>query len=444
MKLTRAQIEAELTRRGVPIPNRPQQATDSLLPTGTREQSPQLSRAMIEAELRRRGVSIPQQEQMNPFQAGGEGFIKGVEDVTHGIMQPLLESGYLGQNIKSSSERFANERQARFKQAQNQSPLATNIGNLIGGAAISSPAYAATGGASLFSKAPGYLKYLQGILAGGTSGALTGAAQYVNPEESRLANASKSAALGAGLGALGTGAVAAKNAFGAIKDAFPAKKVAQGILDKVSKVEGKYKTEYGNLFKEAKDKGIVLEVPKIKSKPILEEMTKKESKYVRGFLDPSSPKYGNPKEAHNAASDLGKMIRRLDKKREGIAGLNSVERKALEAARNAQKKIRSSIGEGFESSGRPDLASKYSEITTGFGKDVIPYRTTPAINKFKKGELNEKDFLSALLSDKKFQAKLGKLHPELSNRQRMQFVSKYILPAGVGLGAANQFGVFGE
>lgn len=379
----------------------------------------------------------------SPLISGAVGFNKRVEDVTHGIMQPLLESGYLGERIKRGSEESGRRSQEGYEEALRRHPAATTAGNILGGTAISLPAAAATGGGAAFSRAPGFLKYLKTILGGATAGGTTGAAQYVNPGESRAGNAFTGALAGSGLGILGAGGSAAYNAISRAGKAFPAKKVAQGVLEKAANVEKQYQTGYRNLFKEAKDSGVRVNIPKVKERPILEEMTKKESKFVRGFLNPGSHLYGNPKAGHQAASDLGKTIRRLEKRKEGIVGLNSAERKALESARSAQKKIRSSLGEGFDAAGRPDLAKTYAELTSGFGRDVIPYRTTSAINKYKKGELKDNDFLKALMADKKFQAKLSAEHPELKTRKNLQNAVKYGIPSAGGLGyLANKFGAF--
>src|SRR3990167_4764252 len=50
------------------------------------------------------------------------GFATGVENVTHGILQPLLESGYLGQGMSDASKRIASDRMADFARAKEESP----------------------------------------------------------------------------------------------------------------------------------------------------------------------------------------------------------------------------------------------------------------------------------------------------------------------------------
>lgn len=369
---------------------------------------------------------IVRDEPMNPLMSGAIGFNKGIEDVTHGILQPLLESGYLGENIKQRSQNVASRRKFGYEEAKRKNPSSAKIGNFLGDVGISLPIAASTGAAGAFSKAPGYLKYLKGILGSAASGAATGGAHYIQPGESRLSNALMGGALGGGLGGIGLGISGAANATRAIKKAFPAEKIAQKILSDRAAAKSTYKNAYQDLFKEAEKKGIHnLRVPKINEKAISENTKTKEFQSLENFM--KRPSLEN---AHKAQSDLGKTIRRLEKIHEGV-GLNTTQKKALDSALEAQKKIRGTMFDRLTKSGNQDLAERYGELTIGYAKDVLPYTKSKPINTYRKGELTDKDFLSALIKNKKFKKQLGEKYPELRTRELVGETGKRLLGAGL-------------
>lgn len=138
---------------------------------------------------------IPQ-NQISTAGAALTGFNSMAGNFAHGALQPLLESGFLGDSIAQSSKNVALRRQQEFAQAEKQHPIATNIGGVAGGIAATSPTMGIGGGATALGKAAS--------LVGG--GALTGAQAYVNEGDSRLQNAF-------------TGAIAAPITYGALKAA---------------------------------------------------------------------------------------------------------------------------------------------------------------------------------------------------------------------------------
>jgi hypothetical protein len=132
-----------------------------------------------------RGTSAPQ-EKLSPFMSAVTGFNTGVERLAHGALQPLTESGVLGDRVSQASKNVAANREANFKIAEEANPLTANVAQFVGNVA---PTMLVPGGA------------FANLGRAAATGAGIGAAQYVDPGQSRLGNA----AWGAGGGALGYG-----------------------------------------------------------------------------------------------------------------------------------------------------------------------------------------------------------------------------------------------
>jgi hypothetical protein len=130
---------------------------------------------------------------ISPFMSAVTGFNTGVERLTHGIMQPLLESGFLGDNIAQGSKRTASQREADFNASSEANPWATGIGEFVGGAA---PMMLVPGGVAG--------NMLKRVGTGMLAGAGAGAAQYVPEEGSRTLNAAFGGILGGALPLAGT------------------------------------------------------------------------------------------------------------------------------------------------------------------------------------------------------------------------------------------------
>jgi hypothetical protein len=420
MSLTRAEIDAELRRRGVPIPG--EQAAGP---------SNQLSRAEIDAELRRRGVPIPNkvpQESLNGFMGGLEsiwnaykkprfdlgavgsgitGFNKGVEDLTHGVMQPLTESGLLSERVKRGSESVGREREAQYRQAKQQNPKSAMVGNILGNIAVSAP-LALAGGTPAIGRLPGFLKYLQPILGGAATGGLMGGASYINPGQSRIKNTLTGAAIGGALGGGAQALMGGKELAGAFLKTHPAEKFAGKFIGEMKGVQKQYANAYENFLTQAEKSGAdKIGLPKINTKDIFEHAAKSEKGYLKKFI--TDPTIRN---AHKAQSDLGKLVSRL-KQRKGLSGS---ETDTLQAAIKAQNKIRNSIDKSLTGKGQGLLAKEYKDLTAGYTKDVIPYRTSNAISKFdrKNPLLTPEAFRKKLSNEESFKALVGaERHPEL-------------------------------
>lgn len=122
-------------------------------------------------------LSKTAQEIKDSDMAGIVGFNTAMGRLAHGIMQPILESGLLGNNIAAKSKAYAQNREQLFQAAQQADPTGAKLGELVGQAA---PGFLVPGGV-----AGGLLaRTLTGAVAGGG----LGAGQYVNDGQSRLAN----------------------------------------------------------------------------------------------------------------------------------------------------------------------------------------------------------------------------------------------------------------
>jgi hypothetical protein len=177
----------------------------------------QLTREGAIAELRRREM-LAQQEQKEPksfmqrgyeylneprFELGATGSaLRGIEEAigskAHGILQPVLESGYLGEGIKQASKDVARERLERYLEAKQNNPIASVAGNIAGEVGAALPLAAGLPlAAAKMGMSTGFLP-----MAAAT-GAASGASEYVHPNQSRFMNT----LIGGGLGAATAGVV---------------------------------------------------------------------------------------------------------------------------------------------------------------------------------------------------------------------------------------------
>lgn len=121
---------------------------------------------------------------MSPTMADITAFNTGVERLAHGIMQPLLEGS--NDELAQASRDVAARREANYKKAQTVDPTGASIAEFVGNAAL-----------------PMILTRGAGWVTAPATGAAIGAANYVNPGESRLQNAAWGATGGLGGKALG-------------------------------------------------------------------------------------------------------------------------------------------------------------------------------------------------------------------------------------------------
>lgn len=367
-------------------------------------------------------IGYQPKEAESPLISGAKGFTTKFDRVFHGILQPLLESGYLGKNISESSKNVAKEREKGYEEAKRLNPKATTAGSFMGELGLQLPGMVAGGGGLLSS-----------VLAGGLGGAARGAAEYAQPNESRTKKAISEGLTGAAFGALpAIGSKALKTGKSGLEyarnipKAYPAEKLAEKILTDRKNIENTYKKGYQSFLKDTRNDLISTDyMPKIKINTILQNATKKESRILNKFLENR-----NIETAHRAQSDLGKLISRLNKK-ESRGGLLATEHDTLEAAIKGQKNIRQAMKNSLEASGKSEKGKLYSELTKGYEKEVIPYKNK-IISEYKKGEITSEDFVKSLGKQKKFRAELKEKYPEMHVRETLPNRLTY---GGLGAGA---------
>lgn len=136
--------------------------------------------------------NVSREAPMSGFESALTGFNTGVENFTHGVGQPLYESGLLGQDTKERSQRIAQERKNEFQNALSSHPAIANIAGMAGGLVGTAPLMGIPGvGKNALLRA-----LMQGIFQGGAMGA----GQYV--EGNGAGERGINALIGAGMGAV--------------------------------------------------------------------------------------------------------------------------------------------------------------------------------------------------------------------------------------------------
>jgi hypothetical protein len=175
-----------------------------------------------------------------------------------------------------------------------------------------------------------------------------------------------------------------------------------------------YKALYNKIFKEAEGMPIKdeLSVPK-KLQERTEDVKElfKNSKYKLGAGVKRFESNPTLKNAHDAQSDLGKIIRGFEERLKKGESLASGENTALKAARDMQKRIRGTMQQHFVKGGRQDLASEYGNTTQGYATKVAPL-SGKSMSKYQAGEGSAKKVAKDLLANNKFaESELAKQIP---------------------------------
>lgn len=380
----------------------------------------------------------------------GMGFKGGVEKLTHGIIQPWAERGYLGESVRQGFRPMVERNAQELQAAQQRSPIATGIGNLAGMIGVRAPAYALSGGS---------------IPALGAVGAAYGGASLPEEGESRLDNARNEALmemlLPAGLktaGKVASTAVKAsqkavpavvkavknipKNTSKAYKEAvegtkeyvkgFSGENNVNKILADKAAIKARYKGEYGDIFKTAEDAGIKkVTKPNIKTDDFFKNSKREYNSSLAEFM--KNPTLEN---AHWAQSDLGKYA---DKMAKSPYALTSEQIKALNQALDAQSRLKEEIVTSLNRS--KGLGAKYHAISEGYGKDVIPYENEiiDRLNPWHEKRISKKTASKLLAKNEKFNLDTEFKYPELQRSlllSDMLSKAKKRAPYAVAAGAA--------
>lgn len=393
----------------------------------------------------------------------------------HGILQPLLESGYLGQRVSNASKEVAREREEDLKYHTQHNPFSTGLGEFTAEFGKGLPFYAAGGSvaSALLPKiAPNLAKSIIGggvgtILGRGAGTAIgegiLGGADYAHENESRLLN-TLTRGIGGGVAGVGLGALeaflhpAAKALIEAGKKSpamisnllksFPKggdKIIADNIAITDTNAAKKAASNIFNTVKTAaKQKGVDVEIPNLVPKDralIRNTITDKEASVLEKFLD-GDRRYGT---TADLKKDLNRIISRLTKK-DNVTPLTTIEKNALDKIKDFKSSLESNMEESLRSNGLTKEADMFKHVNDTYDTNVYTYTKNPVIQKYRKKELTAEDFVKELARHKKFKAKQGQKHPELymRNNAKKNF-GKYLNKAktGVAVGAGVGLGVGG-
>lgn len=153
------------------------------------------------------------------------------------------------------------------------------------------------------------------------------------------------------------------------------KAVGKGIVGEVKDLKKAFRDEYNSIFDLAEKKGvrnIESKANKADLEKILDEVDNKYYKGLQNFID--KPTIRN---AHEAQSDLGKFIRKMNSKKE----LLSSEKDALKLARKTQDILKNEVYSGLMKEGGLELPFKYLDVTKRYGQEMVPYLENTAMRK---------------------------------------------------------------
>lgn len=168
---------------------------------------------------------VSKQDKMSSPMAAISAFNARAGDLPHGLLQPILESGFLGDRVKQASKDFAAQRESDYQQAVEADPTRAKIAGLLGSIGSTIPVAANPG--TFASTLPRL------IGAGVAQGAATGFGQYVPEGGSRLLNTGIGAVLA---GAIPAGFAGVGKALSLVKKPvdYVAKNVLSGVDEKAA------------------------------------------------------------------------------------------------------------------------------------------------------------------------------------------------------------------
>lgn len=290
-------------------------------------------------------IEMPQaQYQENPFMSGVVGFNTAIERPVQGLMQLITGDKWKG------LQDTARKREAKYERSAAVNPGSTFAGDILGNLGLG----AATGGgfSSLAGKMVPVAKsvpYLQNILGGILGGGAFGGAQYVEPNESRLANTLEGAGIGGGLSAVipGIGRAIPMAGKGISRLVGNQSRIMKDFLSKFSNEE--MSTALKN--KSVADRlGVKLTPAEAGDNPIA---AAKEAK--AGYTD----------EGQRNLLEYDKLKKKLDEEsiKKLLKGINPKSENANEEIRNSAKKIIKDREKALQSKAKPYYeASKLQEI----------------------------------------------------------------------------------
>ena len=204
-----------------------------------------------------------------------------------------------------------------------------------------------------------------------------------------------------------------------------AKNISEDVLRKREQAKNLYGEKYKKIFEEASKQGLSdlrHTAQKIDMKTLRKFSTEKNLSSLEDFI--KKPTLEN---AHGAKSDLMRLKRSLDK----IETKSPAQAKQIKALGGAINHIESSMFRNNAGAFNEPLYNQYRGVQEGYRKDVVPYTTNKAINKFIANESTPEDLVKAI-SGGKFYAQAAQNHPYLKIRNAL---AKNKFPLGAGAAA---------
>lgn len=203
------------------------------------------------------------------------------------------------------------------------------------------------------------------------------------------------------------------------------KNIAKNIVNTETDVKNAHSERYENLFNQAENRGYHVNADPYRLfndyQTISANTPDKYFSSLGDFL-----RTGSHREAQRSVSDLGQLIRKLEKQ----TTLLTPERETLTSARNARNHIQENMFTNRHGEVDPRLLQQYERLQDSYRRNVIPYTTNDAIQAFKRQDITAKQLVSAL-KEGKFGAKKGAAHPELYRGENLRNLA---IALGVGTG----------
>lgn len=330
-----------------------------------------------------------------------------------------------------------------YQEALKTNPKATEAGNLISQLISSIPFIMA--GNSVAGAIPKIGNTAKTILGAGVGAGAQGAYEHPENGETRSGNSLKNALVGmaipAGLKAAEVGGKAIGKTVAKVVPnlgkSLTKSRVAEHINNSFNQAKDKYGKLYGDLFKDARKANVKTDLIQKPIKKITEGIDKTAVNSVKKAF-----RTNNPSHVNDAQSELGRFIRAEEK----IQRANGrVDRESIKRAKKLQKSLNKALDKSFAKS-KPELAKRYTDVKSGYKKEVVPYSRNNAIQEFNAGNWVPEDLVKALRggsnSGKSFRKHLRDIHPEVGINKVLDYSAKGILGT-VGAGALGAAGVGG-
>jgi hypothetical protein len=296
---------------------------------------------------------------------------------------------------------------------ENPESLSESLGQMVGGEAapFAIPGLAGVKSAQLANRAYQGLKggaelpLIGRLLAGAGGGALEGGA-------ANEGNRMQGAELGALLGGIGQGG----NELLGVAKSIGSKNIAEHVKDYLEGKKAHFGHEFTHNLRTGEEAGANRHMkPQLANLSMLRKAG--ESKNIYGLEKYNQhPTLSN---AHEAQSDLGKIIRKYANAQTG-----TLERDAYNMALRTRNRLLERISSAFHKVDLPHEAERYGNLRGEFAQSLGPYLNSPTVSKLTRANpaIRANKFADKLLQEENFIARAGENHPGLLRREKYNAV----------------------